>query len=102
MTDFFTTEELNTLRVNVQAAVDSGRVFCKRTHGYNYDYEELTVDQVVDCFDYNQNCGRDELLEFAAKLNEPGAELEYDHNSSAWTCGDGCCSESDYFTLVVE
>lgn len=98
-------EQLQMLRKIFQAAVDKGHTLHKRTTGVNSDWEVFTVEEAVDVFDGNTWVGYDEVYDFVSEIQELAknkeAVLEYDYRT-AWTCGDGCCSESDYFFLVVQ
>lgn len=100
-----TTEQLQGLREVFQAAHERGYGLFKRTKGHNYDWERFTVDEAVEVFDCNLWVGTDELKDFTNEVQSltkgKEAELEYDYRT-AWTCGDGCCSESDYFSLVIQ
>lgn len=94
-------EKQTKLLAQFQALVDVGCTLHKRTRGYNGDFESLTPEEAVDELDCCLYADLEEVEAFLAGGYKKH-DLEYHYNSSAWTCGDGCCSESDYFFLVVQ
>lgn len=98
-------EQLQGLREVFQQAVERGYNLYKCTRGYNSDWEKFTIEEAVDVFSGNTWIGTDEVVDFVYQVKSLAqgkeASLEYDYKT-AWTCGDDCCSESDYFSLVIK
>lgn len=97
-------QEIRNLFLGIEESVD----IIKVTKGYHNDIMFLDVNFMVDVFDYNNDLSERELDDFfdTVELMLKGflleeSTLEYGYNSAAWRCDDGCCSESDYFSIVV-
>lgn len=97
-------KDIKNLFLNKDEFVD----IIKVTKGYHNYAEILDVNFMIDVFDFNADLSERELDDFfdTVELMLKGflsedSVLEYGYNSSAWRCGDGCCSESDYYSIVI-
>lgn len=104
MTSKYREKDIRNLFLNKEESVE----FIKITKGYHSDIEILDVNLMVDVFDFNSELSERELDDFfdTVELMLKGflpedSTLEYEHNSGAWRCSDGCCTESDFYSIVV-
>jgi len=93
---------------NLFKGIEENVDIIKLTRGVNSDEEILDVDFMVDVFDTNMELTERELDDYFDHVEgmlkgylNGDCTLEYGYNSGAWVCGDGCCSESDYYSIVV-